>query len=216
VANSKGACTGCKKRFDRDSLFVTPVGSKFCTRECATKYIYNKKNRAQSRAKVLDKECKEAGKALKELNQRTMSWQEEATQKAFNKMRKAEEILWFQDNNLEITCISCGKPKGRDIWACGHYKTQGGNSRLRYDRVNTYIQHNTRCNSELSGNISGTKTTHGYTKGLLIRFGEVKGQQIIDYCESNTHPIKRTCEELQQMRKEFNQCYRDTIKLIDN
>ena len=167
-------------------------------------------------AKGREDERKMARAGVLKLKRETLSWQESKTQDAFNLMRKAEEILWFQDNNLEITCISCGKPKGRDVWACGHYKTQGGNSRLRYDRVNTYIQHNTRCNSELSGNIAGTKTTHGYTKGLLIRFGEVKGQQIIDYCESNTHPIKRTCEELQQMRKEFNQCYRDTVKLISN
>jgi hypothetical protein len=214
MANSKGACTGCKKRFPTDSLFTTPVGSKFCTRDCATTYIYNKKNRAQSRAKVIDKECKEAGKALKELNQRTLSWQEKETQKAFNKMRKAEEILWFQTHQLEPTCISCGKPKGGDIWACGHFKTQGGNSRLRYDRANTYLQHNRRCNSDLSGDIYGTSTTHGYVEGLKLRFGDQEGQQIINYCEANTHPIKRTCEELQQMRKEFNQCYRDTIKLI--
>jgi hypothetical protein len=167
-------------------------------------------------AKGREDERKMARAGVLKLKRETLSWQESKTQDAFNLMRKAEEILWFQDNNLEITCISCGKPKGRDIWACGHYKTQGGNSRLRYDRVNTYIQHNARCNSELSGDIEGTKTTHGYKVGLKRRFGDEEGQKIIDYCDANTHPIKRTCEELQQMRKEFNQCYRDTMKLIIN
>jgi hypothetical protein len=162
------------------------------------------------------KERKDAKAGVLKLNRNTLSWQESKTQDAFNKMRKAEEFLWFMNHGLEPTCISCGKEKGNDVWACGHFKTQGGNSRLRYDRVNTYIQHNARCNSELSGDIEGTKTTHGYKVGLKTRFGDEEGQRIIDYCDANTHPIKRTCEELQQMRKEFNQCYRDTMKLIND
>tara|TARA_R110000772_G_C13253681_1_gene434757 strand:- start:65 stop:649 length:585 start_codon:yes stop_codon:yes gene_type:complete len=161
-------------------------------------------------------ERKMARAGVLKLKRETLSWQESQTQDAFNKMRKAEEMLWFMNHGLEPTCISCGKPIGNDVWACGHFKTQGGNSRLRYDRANTYLQHNRRCNSDLSGDIYGTSTTHGYLAGLKIRFGSYEGQQIIDYCEANTHPIKRTCEELQQMRKEFNQCYRDTIKLINN
>jgi hypothetical protein len=167
-------------------------------------------------AKGREDERKMAKAGVLKLKRETLSWQESKTQDAFNKMRKAEEFLWFMNHGLEPTCISCGKEKGNDVWACGHFKTQGGNSRLRYDRANTYLQHNRRCNSDLSGDIYGTSTTHGYLAGLKIRFGSYEGHQIIDYCDANTHPIKRTCEELQQMRKEFNQCYRDTIKLIND
>ena len=56
----------------------------------------------------------------------------------------------------------------------------------------------------LSGDIEGSKTTRGYKKGLLDRFGEVEGQKIMDYCEQNSSPVKWTWEELEKMRADFN------------
>ena len=211
MANTRKKCKHCKSWFEASTMVKNNAGT-YCNSDCMFNNIKNDIPNLIAKGRI--KERKEAKAGVVKLNQRTLSWQEKETQKAFNKMRKVEELLWFQTHQLEPTCISCGKPKGGDIWACGHFKTQGGNSRLRYDRANTYLQHNRRCNSDLSGDIYGTSTTHGYVEGLKLRFGNQEGQRIIDYCEANTHPIKRTCEELQQMRKEFNQCYRDTIKLI--
>lgn len=56
----------------------------------------------------------------------------------------------------------------------------------------------------LSGDISGTKTTRGYKQGLIDRFGEEQGQDIIDYCESNTAPVKWSWEELEKNRAKYN------------
>ena len=213
MANTRKKCKHCQGWFEASTMVKNNKGT-YCNSDCMFNNIKNDIPNLIAKGRI--KERKEAKAGVVKLNQRTLSWQEKETQKAFNKMRKAEELLWFQNHQLEPTCISCGKPKGNDVWACGHFKTQGGNSRLRYDRANTYLQHNRRCNSDLSGDIYGTSTTHGYLEGLKLRFGNQEGQEIIDYCESNTHPIKRTCDELQQMRKEFNQCYRDTVKLISN
>lgn len=66
----------------------------------------------------------------------------------------------------------------------------------------------------LSGNISGTKTTRGYKRGLKDRFGEEEGQKIIDYCESNTAPVKWSWEELEKKRAKYNARIREIEKLI--
>jgi len=211
MANSKKSCKRCKKFVPADSVVKNNLGT-YCSVDC----MFNlKDDNSELIAKGKKIRRKLAAKELRELNRNTMSWQEALTQKAFNEMRRNEELLWFAERGLIPTCISCGKPKGGDVWACGHLKTQGSNSRLRFDRLNTYLQHNKRCNSDLSGDIYGTSTTHGYLSGLKLRFGDEEGQRIIDYCESNNAPIKRTCEELEEMRKEFNRVNREVIKKLN-
>lgn len=157
---------------------------------------------------------KENRKALRELNRRDVRWQHKQTQPIFNKMRVLEELLYFQDLGIEPTCISCGKELGGDQWCCGHFKTVGAQGRLRYDSKNTYLQHNRYCNMGLSGDIAGTKNTHGYIAGLKIRFGEVEGQRIIDHCESNTAPYKWTWEEVEEIRIKCNARIRELKTLI--
>ena len=71
---------------------------------------------------------------------------------------------------------------------------------------------NRRCNSGLSGDIAGTKTTRGYLNGLRERFGQQEGQSIIDYCESHTEAKKWTCDELERLRKQFNKRIRELTK----
>jgi len=126
------------------------------------------------------------------------------TQKVFNKMRKLQEFKWFADKGVEPYCISCGKTIGGDQWCNGHFKTVGANGRLRYDEVNSHLQHNRSCNMAKSGDIYGDKNSKGYIQGLKDRFGDDKAQEIIDYCESNTAPRKWTGQELSEMRKRYN------------
>lgn len=153
------------------------------------------------RAKDFDRQTKEM---KKDFRKNDLAWQHAQCKLVFNKLRKLQELKWFYDRGLEPTCISCGKPKGGDVWANGHFKTVGAQGGLRYDPLNCYLQHNKRCNSALSGNIYGTKTTHGYIQGLNNRFGEAEAQRIIDYCETNTQVVKWSCEQLEAMRKEWN------------
>lgn len=189
-------------------MIQLPIGY-FCSIECALSYT----SRAQEKAR--EKQLAKAGrdhrekekavrKAVRELNKHDVRWQHKKTQQAFNKMRVLEEMLWFKERGKKPTCISCGQTKGNDQWCCGHFKTVGAHGVLRYDRNNTYLQHNRRCNMGLSGDIGGTKTTRGYKQGLKERFGEDEGQAIIDYCESKTEVKKWEWQELESMRKQFN------------
>ncbi|MDP8184384.1 recombination protein NinG [Phocoenobacter skyensis] len=193
-------CKECGKYF-------TPFNSltKVCSTPCAISFA-KKETRRKAEKKAKAERLAER-KRMRELKEKVkgsdLRHQHKLTQKAFNKMRVLEELKWFEERGLEPTCISCGNPLGNDQWCCGHYKTRGAHPNLKYDRNNTFLQHNHRCNMMLSGDIAGTRTTHGYTEGLKIRFGEEKGQEIIDYCNSYQESKKYTCEELKEMRKEF-------------
>ncbi len=178
-------CKVCSVEFNpRNSL------QKVCSVPCARKY---------AKQQEVEKKRKEAKRNLREFNKNNLAWQHKQTQKVFNRMRVLQELKWFKDRGLEPTCISCQKPLGNDVWCCGHKKTQGGNSRLRYDENNTFLQHNVRCNMNKSGDIEG------YEKGLYMRFGNQYAKHLIDYQNNNTGAYKWSCDELELMRSEFNQ-----------
>jgi len=215
---TKLKCCGCKDRFDKESMISCPAG-KFHSIDCLTAYSIEQSRKTTKRrlAKVkadTNKEGKAAKAAVMELNRNTLRWQHKQTQKSFNKKRVLEELIWFKERGLDPTCISCSKPLGGDQWCNGHLKTVGAHSELRYDRDNTKLQHNMRCNMNLSGDIHGTSKTHGYLKGLIIRFGETEGQAIIDYCEKSKPLRNWTCDELEAMRKIFNERIRDLNKIL--
>ena len=67
----------------------------------------------------------------------------------------------------------------------------------------------------LSGNIEGNKTTRGYKKGLIERFGEKEGNSIIEYCESATAPVDWSGEELIEFRKNINKKIRELKAVLD-
>lgn len=182
----------------------------FCSEHCAAEGAIQDVQKARER-----KERKAKAKARAEvqnLNRRDLSWQHKQTQPVFNRMRVLEEKLWFLERGLEPECISCGK-KNMD-WCCGHFKTRGAQSNLRYDRNNTFLQCNRYCNKALSGNIEGNKTTRGYKVGLVERFGPYEAQYILEYCEAHTEPYKWSCEELEQWRKEWNKRIRELERLL--
>lgn len=219
MANSKLKCTGCKERFPAEQMITTPAG-KFHDKQCMIDYAYGNKDTLVKKGNTIkakaEKEVKKKNrKDLAEFNQKDVRWQHKQTQKVFNKMRVLEELLYFQQLGIEPTCISCSKPLGGDQWCCGHFKTVGAQGRLRYDSKNTYLQHNRYCNMGLSGDIAGTKNTHGYLAGLKIRFGDDKGKEIIDYCEANTAPYKWTLQEVEAIRTKCNARIREIKPLLD-
>lgn len=198
-------CRHCKQPFTpRNSMTVV------CSPKCALEIT--RANAAKEREKKKKADRKLQRLRRDEVKRSQLSWQHKRTQLSFNRMRVLQELDWFHSRGLVPTCISCGKPLGGDQWCCGHFRTRGASPELRYDEKNTFLQHNRRCNQMLSGDIEGTKTTHGYKKGLLLRFGDEEGQKIIDYCESY-HPAKNyTCEQLEEMRAGFNRVIRELEK----
>lgn len=202
----------CKYCGESTRNFVVYGIMAFCNADHAAKWAYENKSKGANKIKR-EKDAQHRERK-REFKKNDRPWQIKQTQSAFNKMRVLEELLWFAERNLEPTCISCGRELGNDQWCCGHNKTRGAQPGLRFDRNNTFLQHNQRCNMQLSGDIGGTKSTRGYKRGLIERFGEEKGQEIIDYCDRNTSLVKWTCEELEEMRKEFNARAREIRKLL--
>lgn len=166
----------------------------FCSIDCAVKWskAQAEKDRAKKQ-KEFNAETRRRKLAIKS----DTAWKNEA-QDLFNKMRRLEELLWFKERGIEPYCISCQLPLGNDQWCCGHFKTRKARSDLAFDRKNTYLQHNVNCNKHLSGDIAG------YKAGLVFRFGEEHARQIIEYCEVRKETPKRTPEEWQAMKKEYN------------
>ena len=205
VAKLKCKCHG--EYQPRENLVKTPKGN-FCSYDLAIKWANEQTSKRIKRESNKVKQArtndiKVNKKAVTELNRKTLSWQHKQTQKVFNKLRRLQEFKWFSDRGLEPVCISCQKTLGNDQWCNGHFKTVGSNGRLRYDFKNSYLQHNHNCNKHKSGDIDGFK------KGLLARFGEVESKKIIDYCETNNSPIKRTWQEIEELRIEFNKQIKD-------
>ncbi len=167
-----------------------------CGVECALavhRHDLAEKDRKESLA--LEKQYR---KDKRDYYRKKLSWQHKQTQPVFNRMRRLEEILWFLERGLEAECTSCGK--NNMDWCCGHFKTVGAQSGLRYDPVNTYLQCNKYCNKSLSGNIEGNKNTRGYKQGLVDRFGAEKAKEIIDYCETNTDAVHWAWQDLEEFR----------------
>jgi hypothetical protein len=178
----------------------------FCDYDCATAYAKSVQDKA--RAKKQAESRKEDREKLKSL--KTNSEHASECQQLFNKMRRLEELLWFKERGIEPYCISCQLPLGNDQWACGHFKTRKARSDLAFDRMNTFLQHNVRCNKHLSGDIEG------YKKGLAIRFGEDEAGRIIEYCEVRQETPKRTAEDWRDMKKQFSAEIRRLQKLLDS
>ena len=153
VAKLKCKCHGEYQL--RESLITTPKG-KFCSYELMIKWANEQTSkrieRENNKAKqVVVKKEKDNKKAVKELNRKSLKWQHKQTQTVFNKLRRLQEFKWFSDRGIEPTCISCGKELGGDQWCNGHFKSVGSNGRLRYDFMNSYLQHNRNCNMAKSG-----------------------------------------------------------------
>jgi len=188
-------CKYCR----RSGATLKPTGkmSYFCGFECFKNEGVKQLEKAE-RLRVKN-ENKERIKEKKDFYSRDITWQHKTCKVAFNKSRVLQELKWFREHGLEPECISCGK-KNMD-WCCGHFKTVGSSGVLRYSRLNTFLQCNKYCNMSLSGNISGNKNTRGYLKGLIERFGQNKGQRIIDLCDKRQHSVKRwSCEEVELIK----------------
>lgn len=80
-------------------------------------------------------------------------------------LAKAQKIFnaWIRRRDVDKGCISCGS----EVSEAGHYRSQGHNSALRFNEINTSGQC-TRCNCFLHGNLIN------YRSGLVKKYGEQK------------------------------------------
>jgi hypothetical protein len=171
-----------------------------CAIEKGRKLIKKEQNTI---AKIARKEMR----CRKEQVKSSRKWASE-TQDIFNKMRRLEELLWFKERGLEPYCISCQKPLGNDQWCNGHFKTRKARPDLAFDRRNSYLQHNMRCNQQLSGDIEN------YKLGLVYRFGYDEAKEIMEYCEVHQKTPKRTPDDWKAMKKEYRARIRELEKRL--
>ena len=195
-------CKICKTKFEPRFFLQKACFDPVCL-DAWSKIDRQKKVDTTQKVKIITDKANK--KALLDLDRKSLKWQHNKTQPVFNKLRRLQEFKWFSDRGLEPVCTSCRKPLGNDQWCNGHFKSVGANGRLRYDFKNSYLQHNNSCNNHKSGDATQ------YEIGLIDRFGEEVGRGIISYCEENNSPIKRTWQDLEAMRKEFNK----QIKMLE-
>lgn len=193
----------CGEAFKREKINGQPdLRVTWCSIDCALIIARARQDKAHAKTaadtrRARLKREKANRKDLRDLNRRDKRWQHKQTQRVFNRLRRLEEFKWFADRGIEPYCISCRKTNMD--WACGHFVSVGaGNSILRYDPLNTWLQCNKNCNSALSSN------RQGYEEGLVIRFGEARAQSIITHCKAGTKPIQVTWQELEEMRAGFS------------
>ena len=201
--NRKRKCKECELKIPACEGLI--VGVNFvCSIKCAyklgNKALSKTRERQKQKAKRMHEENKKKATAKhrerKKQVKRSSDHRSEA-QDLFNKMRRLEELVYFASRGDEPWCISCQKPIGGDIWACGHYKTRGARKDLAFDRENTHLQHNFSCNSHKSGDVDGQKI------GFVLRYGEEKAKQILERLEIVGIEPKRTWQDWEKMKSEF-------------
>jgi len=211
MANQKKCkAPSCSNIFDRDKSrpFVT-----WCCNDCAYEIsMVNLKKSREKAAKKAKFEKEAPTRALKEYNRKQVKWQKPRTQDAFNRMRVAEEMLWFKVRGIEPYCISCLRTNVD--WCCSHLRSRGAYPELSFDRENTFAGCNRNCNKALSGNLNGDKHSIGFLEGLKHRFGKEEGQIFIDHYKGGHKLKKYTWQDLEDMRAEFNERLREVKRLL--
>jgi hypothetical protein len=177
----------------------------FCNPDCA----YNHARAIQAKKAIKDASEQRKRDRMRLAKLKKPHEHASKAQTLFNKMRRLECLLWFKEKNLEPVCISCQKPLGGDVWACGHYKTRGARKDLAFERLNTHLQHNFSCNKNKSGDVEGQKI------GYAMIYGAEDAARILTDLEVRREIPKRTPEDWQAMKKEFSAEIRRLEKLIN-
>lgn len=181
----------------------------FCGYEHAAEWAKSaqerkKKSEASKRASEAKKRDRETLERLKTPRQQSAD-----AQVVFNKLRRFQELVRFKEMRQEPVCFSCQKPLGNDQWAAGHFYTRGARPDLAFEPLNVHIQHNTKCNMYLSGDVEGQK------RGYYIRYGE-KAQEILDSLVAVRPMPKRAPEEWKALKAEWNREIRRLQKILDS
>ena len=126
-------------------------------------------------------------KARKEALKRIPDYIKEA-QVAFN--------AYIRERDRTKPCICCGQPLGAGevggAFDCGHYRSTGSASHLRFDERNAHAQRKV-CNRW------GAGRAVDYRLGLIQRIG----LEAVESLESSNAPHKWTADELRAIRDDY-------------
>jgi DNA mismatch repair ATPase MutS len=171
-------CLECKETFQPMNSLV-----KCCSIHCAI---------AHGKKEAPKQKMKENRQAKKEFNASDRQKLTKDAQTAFN------TYIRTRDGKKCISCLYEGE--GRQFH-CGHYKSQGGNSALRFNELNCSSQCSI-CNNHLSGNLAN------YRMNLIKKIGE---DAVIEL-ETTKNTKRYSIDEL----KEIVSTYKTKLKEIIN
>mgnify|MGYP000430454605 CR=1 FL=1 len=187
MANRKRKCKSCNEYKDAADLVQFPVGW-FCSQGEAIKFAQEKQRKVREKAAAKSKAIERSELKAKKENLKTLSdWNKEA-QAAINK--------YVRVRDAKKPCVSCGCALSINYGGttdCGHYRSRGSASHLRFNLLNMAGQCS-RCNRYLSGNIVE------YRKELIKRIGNKR----VDILECSNEPRKFDAEYLKRIKKIFN------------
>lgn len=168
-------CKTCKTLFTPERPMMST-----CSLICALEYAKQIKKKANRKEK-------------QEFNQNDKQFLTALAQTVFNKFIRTRDGKY---------CISCGyKGDGRQFHA-GHYKSQGGNSALRFDELNVHAQCSI-CNNHLSGNLAN------YRMNLIEKIGI----QAVENLEQTKTTKRWTVEELKEIIETYKKKTKDLINV---
>lgn len=180
-------CANCKQRFEPNENSIINGIQFFHNNECrvnygianaaklANKAVENRVKAQKKKDKVRKEQLKTAGDYIKE------------AQVAVNRYIRARDY--------GKPCISCGVPHSIGYggkFDCGHYRSRGSASHLRFNLLNMAGQCVT-CNRYNSGNVVE------YRKGLINKLGLERVERL----EHDNEPRKFSIEYLQRVKKIF-------------
>ncbi len=173
-------CEVCERVFVPDRM-----GQLVCRPACAMARVRQAKKAERDSIKAR----KEAIKTIAQLIA--------AAQIAFN--------AFIRERDADKPCICCGRPLGDgDVggaFDCGHYRSTGSASHLRFNEDNAHAQRK-QCNRW------GAGRAVDYRLGLVQRIG----LEAVVALESSNTPHKWTREELTAIRDHYRQKLKDTLK----
>jgi transcriptional regulator of acetoin/glycerol metabolism len=138
-----------------------------CSTDCA--HAYSKVLRAKKRRKERAE--------FRARDKQTLLKRVQALFNKFIRLRDAKE-----------PCISCGYTGNGRQWHAGHYRPQGRNGALRFNKLNCHKQCSI-CNNYLSGNLVN------YRANLIKKIG----LEMVEELENNNEVKRWTVQELQEM-----------------
>lgn len=164
-------CKQCGNTFIPDRPMMTT-----CSYNCAIEY---------AKSSQIKKQKKEHSKAKKEFNENDRKYLLELAQKTCN------TYIRIRDGKY---CISCRASGDGRVYQAGHFKSQGGNSSLRFDELNIHSQC-VRCNMHLSGNLVP------YREALIAKIGLAEVERL----ETTKNTKLWTVDELKDIIKHYKQ-----------
>lgn len=183
MANSKRKCGFCKERKPAEEMYIVGIQA-FCNRDhWIENQVKNKDKLIKEGKKIQRADLKERKTKLK-------------TASDYIKEAQTSINAYVRMRDLNKSCISCDsspEQKRGGTMDCGHYRSRGAASHLRFNLFNMAGQC-VKCNRYNSGNAVD------YRIGLIKRIGIERVEKI----ESDNEPKKFTIEYLQRIKRIFN------------